>query len=124
MVLTPDQGYEGIRVQIYEPPPLPLGTLTLNPSGVAKPLPFPTSRASLAIYNKINNAMYTCRLVDIAYTFYELGIEVVRVERVARGRHVIASLEPQGVSVWGIHAWKSNKYLYSCAHPPIYLPGW
>jgi len=41
MVLTPDQGYKGIRVQIYEPPPLPLGTLTLDPSGVTKPLPFP-----------------------------------------------------------------------------------
>ena len=41
MVLTPNQGYEGIRVQIYEPPPLPLGTLTLNPSRVTKPLPFP-----------------------------------------------------------------------------------
>jgi len=41
MIPTPNQGYKGIRVQIYEPPPLPLGTLTLNPSGVTKPLPFP-----------------------------------------------------------------------------------
>jgi hypothetical protein len=55
--------------------------------------------------------MCTCRLVDIAYTFYQLRIEVVRIECVARGRHVIASLEPQGVSVWGIHAWKSNKHV-------------
>ena len=44
MILTPDQGYKGTRVQIYEPPPLPPGTLTLNPSGVTKPLPFPTCR--------------------------------------------------------------------------------
>ena len=42
MILTPDQGYKGTRVQIYEPPPLPPGTLTLNPSGVTKPLPFPS----------------------------------------------------------------------------------
>ena len=27
MILTPNQGYKGIRVQIYEPLPLPLGTL-------------------------------------------------------------------------------------------------
>ena len=44
MSLTPGLGYKGMRVQIYKPPPLPSGTLTLNPSGVTKSLPVPTHR--------------------------------------------------------------------------------
>ena len=78
MILTPDQGYKGTRVQIYEPPPLPPGTLTLNPSGVTKPLPF-------------------CR----SDPFDPVTLDLVRFACVAMGVSTPSShcLSPQGYSI-------------------------